>query len=133
MKIGKVNISKKSLFIICVILFTIIISIVLFSRGASKVSGVFYNPDKNIKIVRSKASKIEFEDFSNGDITLKKPKGWKVITVGTKDQYAIRVYDTETNEIYKAYNRFTDDYDGERYKPITDDMYTEKTSVYIEK
>ena len=63
MKIGKVNISKKSLVIICVILFTIIISIVLFSRGASKVSGVFYNPDKNIKIVRSKASKIEFEDF----------------------------------------------------------------------
>ena len=33
-----------------------------------------------------------------------------------------RVYDTETNEVYKAYNGFTDDYDGERYKPITDDM-----------
>ena len=94
---------------------------------------IFHNQDKDIKIVESKASQIEFEDFSNGDITLKKPKGWKVITVGTKDQYAIRVYDTETNEIYKAYNRFTDDYDGERYKPITDDMYTEKTSVYIEK
>ena len=78
---------------------------------------IFHNPDKDIKIVESKASQIEFEDFSNGDITLKKPKGWKVITVGTKDQYAIRVYDTETNEIYKAYNRFTDDYDGERYKP----------------
>ena len=43
-----------------------------------------------------------------------------------------RVYDTETNEIYKAYNGFTDDYDGERYKPITDNMYTEKTSGYIE-
>ena len=44
-----------------------------------------------------------------------------------------RVYDTETNEIYKAYNGFTDDYDGERYKPVTDDMYTKKTSGYIEK
>ena len=44
-----------------------------------------------------------------------------------------RVYDTETNEVYKAYNGFTDDYDGERYKPITDDMYTKKTSGYIEK
>ena len=43
-----------------------------------------------------------------------------------------RVYDTETNEIYKAYNGFTDDYDGERYKSITDNMYTEKTSGYIE-
>ena len=44
-----------------------------------------------------------------------------------------RVYDTETNEIYKAYNGFTDDYDGERYKAITDDMYTKKTNGYIEK
>lgn len=44
-----------------------------------------------------------------------------------------RVYDTETNEIYKAYNGFTDDYDGERYKSITDDMYTKQTSGYIEK
>ena len=44
-----------------------------------------------------------------------------------------RVYDTETNEIYKAYNGFTDDYDGKRYKSITDDMYTKKISGYIEK
>lgn len=44
-----------------------------------------------------------------------------------------RVYDTETGEIYKAYNGFTDDYSGERYKPITDDMYTRATSGYIEK
>ena len=36
---------------------------------------IFHNPDKDIKIVESKASQIEFEDFSNGDITLKKPKG----------------------------------------------------------
>ena len=44
-----------------------------------------------------------------------------------------RVYDTETGEIYKAYNGFTDDYSGERYKPITDNMYTQATSGYIEK
>ena len=44
-----------------------------------------------------------------------------------------RVYDTETGEIYKAYNGFTDDYSGERYKAITDDMYTQATSGYIEK
>ena len=44
-----------------------------------------------------------------------------------------RVYDTETSEIYKAYNGFTDDYSGERYKSISDDMYTKKTSGYIEK
>ena len=44
-----------------------------------------------------------------------------------------RVYDTETGDIYKAYNGFTDDYDGKRYQSITDDMYTKKTSGYIEK
>ena len=132
MKIGKLNISKKNLIIIGISILAVIGVTIILTKD-TKGKGIFYNPDKNIKIIKSKASQIEFEDFSNGDITLKKPKGWKVITVGTKDQYAIRVYDTETNEIYKAYNRFTDDYDGERYKPITDDMYTEKTSVYIEK
>ena len=44
-----------------------------------------------------------------------------------------RVYDTKTNEIYKAYNGFTDDYNGKRYKSITDDMYLNKTSGYIER
>ncbi len=44
-----------------------------------------------------------------------------------------RVYDTDTGDIYKAYNGFTDDYDGKKYQPITDNMYTEKTSGYIEK
>ena len=44
-----------------------------------------------------------------------------------------RVYDTETNEIYKAYNGFNDDYDGQRYKSVTDEMYTQKTSGYIDK
>ena len=44
-----------------------------------------------------------------------------------------RVYDTETGEVYKAYNGFTDDYKGERYKSITDDMYTSTISGYIEK
>ena len=44
-----------------------------------------------------------------------------------------RVYDTETGDIYKAYNGFTDDYDGERYKSITDDMYSKAIEGYIEK
>ena len=44
-----------------------------------------------------------------------------------------RVYNTETKEIYKAYNGFTDDYDGTRYEPVTDDMYSKGISGYIEK
>lgn len=44
-----------------------------------------------------------------------------------------RVYDTETNEVYKAYNGFMDEYDGNRYAPITDDMYKESIDGYIER
>ena len=44
-----------------------------------------------------------------------------------------RVYDTETNEIYRAYNGFTDDYTGDRYKAVTDDMYALGIDGYIEK
>ena len=44
-----------------------------------------------------------------------------------------RVVDTETGEIYKAYNGFTDDYQGKRYQPISDSQYTEKVTGYIEK
>lgn len=45
-----------------------------------------------------------------------------------------RVYDTETGEIYKATNGFTDAYDGKRYLPVTDDaMYTQPVYGYIEK
>ena len=44
-----------------------------------------------------------------------------------------RVYNTNTGEVYKAYNGFTDNYHGTTYQPITDDMYTTKISGYIEK
>ena len=44
-----------------------------------------------------------------------------------------RVYDTETGDVYRAYNGFTDDYSGDRYQSITDDMYTEVISGYIER
>ncbi|MBR3198391.1 MAG: hypothetical protein IKG27_00055 [Bacilli bacterium] len=43
-----------------------------------------------------------------------------------------RVYDTDTNEIYKAQNGFMDNYDGTKYKKITDDMYNLPTAGYIE-
>ena len=44
-----------------------------------------------------------------------------------------RVYDTETGDVYRAYNGFTDDYSGSRYQTITDDMYTKPIEGYIQK
>lgn len=53
---------------------------------------------------------------------------WSDATLGYE-----RVYDTDTGAVYKAYNGFTDEYDGTRYQPVTDDMYTWGWSGYIEK
>lgn len=43
------------------------------------------------------------------------------------------MYYTQTGDVYKAYNGFTDDYYGDRYKSISDDMYTKSIDGYIEK
>ena len=58
MKIGKLNISKKNLIIIGVVVIVVIGGTVLLTKGGSKGKGVFYNPDKNIKIFKSEASQI---------------------------------------------------------------------------
>lgn len=44
-----------------------------------------------------------------------------------------RVYDTQTGDVYRAYNGFTDEYSGSRYQVVTDDMYTSTISGYITK
>ena len=45
----------------------------------------------------------------------------------------IVIYNTETGDVYRAYNGFTDSYHGEKYKTVIDDMYTSSISGYIEK
>ena len=42
-----------------------------------------------------------------------------------------RIVDTETGDIYKIDNGFTDRYDGTRYKPVTDDQYTDSVEAVI--
>lgn len=44
-----------------------------------------------------------------------------------------RVYDTETGEVYQAYNGFMDEYDGERYDLISDEQYSLPVAGYIER
>ena len=119
MKFNKINLTKKNLIITSIVAIAAISGIILLIKGGSNGKGILNNPDKNIKIVKSEVSKIEFEDFSNGDITLKKPKGWKVITYGTKDQYSIRVYDSN-NTMYQVFlnlktSGYTKSADGKKY------------------
>ena len=42
-----------------------------------------------------------------------------------------RIVDTETGNIYKIDNGFTDWYDGSRYKSIIDDQYTDSVEAVI--
>ena len=66
----------------------------------------------------------------------KRNRSWDIMSQKQSDAILgyERVYDTETNEIYRATNGFTDVYDGQRYQSVTDDnMYGEAISGYIEK
>lgn len=59
MKIGKLDIKGKKLLIVCGIVIAVIGCVILLNRGDGKGKNIFNNPDKNIKIVKSEASKIE--------------------------------------------------------------------------
>ena len=102
MKIGKINISKKNLIIISAAILVIIGGVILLTKVGNEGKGVFYNPDKNIKIVKSEASKIELEDYSTNEFSIKKPKGWKVDTLGDYIHYTIKVYNPN-NPLYQFF------------------------------
>ena len=91
MKIGKINISQKNLIIIGLSIFAVIGSAALL-KGNGKI---FYNPDANVKIVKSEANKIELEDYKTNEFSIKKPKGWKVETLGDYIHYTIKVYNPD--------------------------------------
>ena len=100
MEIKKLNGSQKKLLIVGVAVFMVVLGSVLFVKDGSK--GIFYNPDTNIKIVKSEASKIEFEDYKTNEFSIKKPKGWKVDTLGDYIHYTIKIYDPN-NPIYQFF------------------------------
>ncbi len=80
----------------------------------ASITASYYNYN-NAWLARSSSSDIARQKYSDA-------------TLGYE-----RVYDTETGEIYKAYNGFTDEYTGSRYQPVSDDMYTQGWDGYIER
>ena len=134
MKIGKLNISVKNMIIIGIAVIVVIIGVISLTGK----KGIFYNPDKNIKIVKSKANQIEFEDYSINEFSIKKPKGWKVDTFGDYIHYTIKVYDSN-NPTYQFFlNMKTEGYnkseDAKRWqqKYYPNNMFA-KTSVIATK
>jgi len=110
MKIGKLNINKRGLFIISILVIVVIGGVILLGKGDNKENGIFNNPDKNIKIVKSEASKIELEDYSTNEFSIKKPKGWKVDTLGDYTHYTIKVYDPNNSTYQFFFNMKTEGY-----------------------
>ena len=90
MKIGKYDISKKNMIIIGGIILAFVIGVILLTKKDGKI---FDKLDASIKIVKSEASQIEFEDYKTNEFSIKKPKGWKVDTLGDYIHYTIKVYD----------------------------------------
>ena len=93
MRIGKLNIKDKKIIVIIVVIAVV---------GIAALFGIFNNSDKNIKIVKSEASKIELEDYTTNEFSIKKPKGWKVDTLGDYIHYTIKVYNPD-NPIYQFF------------------------------
>ena len=138
MKIGKLDIRGKKLLIVGVVVILVIGGAILLGNGAGKGKSIFNNPDKNIKIVKSEASKIELEDYTTNEFSIKKPKGWKVDTLGDYIHYTIKVYNPDNPTYQFFFNMKTEGYnkseDAKRWqqKYYPNDM-SAKTSVIATK
>ena len=134
----KLKISQKNLIIFGVIAIAFIGGVILFTNGSKKSKGLFYDPDANVKIVKSEASKIELEDYQTNEFSIKIPKGWKVDTLGDYIHYTIKVYNPD-KPLYQFFlNMKTEGYnkseDAKRWqqKYYPNDMFA-KTSVIATK
>jgi len=115
-------------------------SIMDYCIGTLEFSDKFikgFNKEEANLVATIKANQKVYDSISNMimDSWEKRNNSYDIISQKRSDATLgyERVYDTETGDIYKAYNGFTDEYSGNRYKAITDDMYTKATSGYIEK
>ena len=96
-----------------------------------------FNREQNAKVSNVRANAKIYDEISDMimDSWNKRSASYDIISQKRSDATLgyERVYDTNTGDVYKAYNGFTDSYSGNRYKAVTDDMYTKTISGYIEK
>lgn len=94
------NIIIIVLSIVVILLLGIFIVTKTFKEGDNIIKNV-KNKDK-VKIRKNEVSKIELEDYKTNEFSIKKPKGWKVDTLGDYIHYTIKVYDPN-NESYQFF------------------------------
>ena len=110
----KILSNKKVLVISCIVLSVAIIVIVLcvniknnnnITGTGSKTNGNNLNKQTKVKIVKSETESIKYETFSNENVTMQIPKGWKV-ELNETTNYGIRVYNPD-NTMYQFYSFFS--------------------------
>lgn len=96
-----------------------------------------FNKEQQVQIDTVRANAKIYDEISDMimDSWNKRSNSYDIISQKRSDATLgyERVYNTETGDVYRAYNGFTDEYDGAKYKTVTDDMYTKSISGYIEK
>ncbi|MBQ3866156.1 MAG: hypothetical protein II776_04585 [Clostridia bacterium] len=96
-----------------------------------------YNREEQSTVSAVRANQKIYDEISDMimDSWAKRSASYDVISQKQSDATLgyERVYDTETGEVYRAYNGFTDEYHGARYQSVTDDMYTAPVAGTIEK
>lgn len=105
-KTDKLLKNKKLLIGIAICLVIVIGTIIIVSGNKTKSNtggNPIFNKD-NVNIVNSENQKIEYETFSNENVTMTIPKGWKVVLNETTN-YGIRVYNPE-NKMYQFFSFF---------------------------
>ena len=96
-----------------------------------------FNKEQATKVSTVKANAKIYDEISDMimDSWNKRSASYDIISQKRSDATLgyERVYDTDTGDVYRAYNGFTDSYNGSKYQSVTDDMYTKTISGYIVK
>ena len=131
------KVNKKVVVALSFIIGVAILGIVI-NGVSNKKNGAIATKNGNVKIVKSESSKIELEDYTTNEFSIKIPKGWKVDTLGDYIHYTIKVYNPD-NPIYQFFfNMKTEGYnkseDAKRWqqKYYPNNMFA-KTSVIATK
>ena len=116
------------------------VSVLDYSLGTIEFTEQFmkgFNKEQSAQIEAVKANARIYDEISDMIIDSWESRNNSYDIISQKQSDATlgyeRVYDTQTGEVYRAYNGFTNDYQGERYKPVTDEMYAYTISGTIEK
>ena len=133
--------NKKILILILsviAVLVILVIGICFIPNDNNEKNNFSIGKGEQVKITKSEAKSVEFEEYNNGLISLQIPKGWKVDTLGDYIHYTFKAYNPENPSYQFFLNLKTEGYnkseDAKKFqqKYYPDSMFA-KTSVISDK